>query len=102
MLFGKDAAKILHIEVAAQRAKRGIVTLALERVFLEQEESALHPVLDLLHDKESIAQRLATTPMAAVHEGDNVIETVATNVRCLRATIFEATVATNVDEDFCC
>ena len=101
MLFGKDATKILHVEVAAQRSKRGIVTLALERVFLEQEESALHPVLALLHDEKSIAQALATAPTAEVSEGDNVVEAVATDLLAFRAGVFEAALAADVDQDLC-
>ena len=50
VLHGKHTPQVLHIEIASQSSEGSVVTLALERMFLQWQQSALHTKLALLHD----------------------------------------------------
>ena len=97
--FRQNASQILHIEISAEGSQTCVIALALERMLLICKHAALHSVLGLLHNEESVPQWLALPTASKTREIDYVIESMATDMFQLCPRVLVTTFATDVNQD---
>ena len=94
-----DPTEILDIIVATNRCEATIVALALEGMFLEGEEAALHAVLGLLYNDEGVPQRLSASPAPPFRKLSHIVVTVTADLLDFVSRVLEVTFPANVHEN---
>jgi hypothetical protein len=89
----------LDIQVAPHRGSTSVITLALERVFLEAKDPPLHPILGNFDYEQSVAQPFPLAAPLPVFQVDDVVETMAANIGAFGFGVLVTTLTANVYED---